>query len=302
MSDYPRVAGFGSVGAFKAHLAALGLDLPCADELITGSDAPLGQPMEVDGFTLGNRFCIHPMEGWDGTLDGRPTPHTIRRWERFGLSGAKLIWGGEAVAVRHDGRANPNQLWLAEHTREEIGALRTRLVEVHREHHGRTDDLVVGLQLTHSGRFCRPNDHHRLEPRIAYHHPVLDRKFGLPADYPVLTDAEIRAYIADYGVAARTAFELGYDFIDLKHCHGYLGHELLSAFERPGPFGGSFQNRTRYLCELVETVRRAAPDLRLGVRLSAFDLVAFRPDPEHDGADGKLGRGVPEPFDPAQPY
>jgi 2,4-dienoyl-CoA reductase-like NADH-dependent reductase (Old Yellow Enzyme family) len=299
---FPRLNQFETVAPFRARLAELGLELPCDEAILTAADSPLAAPMTADGLRCGNRWCIHPMEGWDGTHDGLPSEHTVRRWERFGLSGAKLIWGGEAVAVRHDGRANPNQLWLAPHTREAIGALRTRLVAVHREHYGTSDDLVVGLQLTHSGRFCRPNDKRRLEPKIAYHHPVLDRKFGVAPDQPVLTDDEIRAYIADYGVAARTAWELGYDFVDLKHCHGYLGHEMLSAFDRPAPFGGSFENRTRYLRELVETVRRAAPDLRLGVRLSAFDFVPFRPDPTHDGADGKLGRGVPEPFADALPY
>lgn len=299
---YPRLGHYADPAQFRARLTELGLELPCDDTLLTGDAAPLAAPLAADGLTVGNRFCIHPMEGWDGTPDGLPTEHTLRRWERFGVSGAKLIWGGEAVAVRHDGRANPNQLWLAPHTREAIGALRTRLLEVHRERYGSTDGLVVGLQLTHSGRFCRPNDKKKLEPRIAYHHPVLDRKFGIAPDYPVLTDAEIREYIADYAIAARAAYELGYDFVDLKHCHGYLGHELLSAFDRPGDFGGSFEHRTRYLCELVEAVRAAAPDLKLGVRLSAFDFVPFRPDPAHDGADGKLGRGVPEPFADALPY
>ncbi len=59
-------------------------------------------------------------------LDGRPTELTRRRWQRFGLSGAKLIWGGEAVAVRHDGRANPNQLMLNETTVGDLAELRAR--------------------------------------------------------------------------------------------------------------------------------------------------------------------------------
>ena len=68
----------------------------------------------VDGpVRVGNRFCVLPMEGWDGTPDGEPSELTRRRWQRFGASGAKLIWGGEAVAVRHDGRANPNQLLMS---------------------------------------------------------------------------------------------------------------------------------------------------------------------------------------------
>src|SRR5438477_7437699 len=104
------------------------------------------------------------MEGWDGTADGKPTELTIRRWKNFGVSGAKLIWGGEAVAVRQDGRANPNQLLLTEATLTDLAALREALVAEHRQQFGRTDDLLVGLQLTHAGRFARPREHSRLEP------------------------------------------------------------------------------------------------------------------------------------------
>src|SRR5213592_1930015 len=105
------------------------------------------------------------MEGWDGTPQGEPSDLTRRRWRRFGLSGAKLIWGGEAVAVRHDGRANPNQLLLHDGTLADLAALRELLVTAHREQFGSTEDLLVGLQLTHSGRFARPNDKRRPEPR-----------------------------------------------------------------------------------------------------------------------------------------
>ncbi len=114
----------------------------------------------------------------DALEDGRPSDNTRRRWQRFGQSGAKLIWGGEAVAVRPDGRANPNQLTLNEHTQRDIGEMRGALVAAHREVMGSDQGLVIGLQLTHSGRFCKPNDHHRQEPMILYRHPILDRKFN----------------------------------------------------------------------------------------------------------------------------
>ena len=81
------------------------------------AESPFRQPF-VDGpVRVGNRFCVLPMEGWDGTTVGEPSDLTRRRWQRFGASGAKLIWGGEAVAVRHDGRANPNQLLMSERHR-----------------------------------------------------------------------------------------------------------------------------------------------------------------------------------------
>ncbi len=98
------------------------------------------------------------MEGWDGTTDGKPTELTRRRWRNFGISGAKLMWGGEAVAVRHDGRANPNQLLITESNLSAIESLRMELLDAHQDRFGATDDLLVGLQLTHSGRFARPND------------------------------------------------------------------------------------------------------------------------------------------------
>jgi 2,4-dienoyl-CoA reductase-like NADH-dependent reductase (Old Yellow Enzyme family) len=299
--DYTKIATLKTVEAFRAHLGDLGVELPVEDAILATPDSPLAQPMEVLGVRVGNRFAIHPMEGWDGTTDGRPTLHTVRRWQRFGESGAKLIWGGEAVAVRPDGRANPNQLFSAAHTQSDIAGLRESLVAAHKQACGRTDDLLIGLQLTHSGRFSRPNDKKRLEPRILYRHPILDAKFGIPPDYPLLTDGDIREVIADYAAAARRAWEAGFQFVDVKHSHGYLGHEFLSAFTREGDYGGSLENRTRFLQEVVEGIRAEAPGLGIGVRLSAFDLVPYRPDPEQS-APGRLGPGLYENYCDAMPY
>jgi 2,4-dienoyl-CoA reductase-like NADH-dependent reductase (Old Yellow Enzyme family) len=118
----------------------------------------------------------------------------------------------------------------------------------------------------------------RLEPKIVYHHPVVDGLFNLPEDYPLLTDGEIEDLIKDYIRAAEQAQRIGFDFVDIKHCHGYLGHEFLSARWRPGPYGGSFENRTRFLREIVAGIQRDCPGLAIGVRLSAFDFPPFRAD------------------------
>jgi len=157
------------------------------------------------------------------------------------------------------------------------------------------------LQLTHSGRYCRPNVKDRAEPRTLYRHPILDRRLGLPPDYPLLTDAEIEEIIAAFLRAAQTAWQLGFNFVDVKHCHGYLGHEFLSAHTREGKYGGSFENRTRFLREVVEGIRSLAPGLHIGVRLSAFDSIPFRPDPELSSPE-KPGRGIPEKDDGLLPY
>src|SRR5438552_14471555 len=119
-SSYPRVAALKTADAFRRHLRACGASLAFDEALDAPGTSPLGQPFALDGVRVGNRFCILPMEGWDGTVDGEPSELTRRRWERFGTSGAKLIWGGEAVAVRHDGRANPNQLMLTPATQSAI--------------------------------------------------------------------------------------------------------------------------------------------------------------------------------------
>jgi 2,4-dienoyl-CoA reductase-like NADH-dependent reductase (Old Yellow Enzyme family) len=290
-----------SVEEFKAHCESLRLSMPCDDLVEAGPDSPLAQPLHVAGKVIGNRFCIHPMEGWDGTKDGKPTEATVRRWQNFGKSGAKLIWGGEAVAVRHDGRANPNQLLINESNKRDLGRLREELITHHKQACDSTDDLIVGLQLTHSGRFSRPNEKMRPEPRLLYHHPLLDRRVNANDDSPVLTDDDIRRIIDDFIAAARIANDLGFNFIDVKHCHGYLGHEFLSAHTRAGDYGGSFENRTRFLREVTEGVHAVAPGMLIGVRLSAFDLIAFRSDATK-ATDGKTGPGVPELEPELLPY
>ena len=301
MRAYPAIGGMKGVAEFRARLEELGLSLPCDDEVEHGPDSPLGRPIQIKGRTIGNRFCIHPMEGWDGTRDGKPSEATVRRWQNFGRSGAKLIWGGEAVAVRHDGRANPNQLLINEDNKRSLGQLRAEVIAHHKEVCGSADDLILGLQLTHSGRFSRPNEKTRPEPRMLYHHPSLDHRVNADASSLLMTDGDIREIIDDFITAARMAVDLGFDFLDLKHCHGYLGHEFLSAHTREGEYGGSFENRTRFLRELTEGVRSFAPDILLGVRLSAFDLIAFRPDPTR-AENGKTGPGIPELAPELLPY
>ena len=280
---YPRIASFKSHEKFIEYVASLGIELPCDVSLEAGDRSPLAASISYDGGTIGNRFCILPMEGWDGTRDGKPTDLTHRRWHHFGISGAKLIWGGEAVAVRHDGRANPNQLLMTEANLSEIESLRVELVEKHRERFDRDDDLLVGLQLTHSGRFARPNEKSRAEPRIAQRNRALDTRLGIKDDSPLLSDDDLQQLIDDFIAAAVRAEKAGFAFIDIKHCHGYLGHELLSGMDRPGRFGGSFENRTRFLREIVAGVKASAPTLRMGVRVSIFDFLPYRPGEDRIG-------------------
>ena len=268
-----------SLDRFGEHLDRIGVQIP-VDATVDPGGA-LAAPVTVTDATAGalvapNRLAILPMEGWDADPGGRPTELVRRRWERFGASGCGLVWG-EATAVRPDGRANPNQLVIDESTVDDLAGLR-RLLD---------PAQVTGIQLTHSGRFSRPTG--SAAPRTAYEHPVLDARTGATAR-SVLDDDELDELVECYIAAAVLAGQAGFDFVDVKHCHGYLLHELLSARDRPGRYGGDLAGRTRFLRSVVAGIRAQAPGLAVAVRLSAWDLVPFEP-----GADGV---GVPAAVGP----
>jgi NADPH2 dehydrogenase len=247
-----KVPTLRTAAQFNARVASLGIALQADETVEMGPDAPLNRPLELKGRRIGNRWCTQPMEGWDGTTSGGVTEPMLRRWRRFGESGAKLIWGGEAMAVRPDGRANPNQLIVNAENAPGITRLRHELVGAHEARFGRSDDLLIGFQLTHSGRFCRPNEKTRFEPHVAFRHPLLDSRFRVTSDDQVWTDDELRQLVQDYVRAAEVAAGCGADFVDVKHCHGYLLHEFLGAHTRPGgrssAASGGPVSRSRLAC------------------------------------------------------
>jgi NADPH2 dehydrogenase len=188
------------------------------------------------------------------------------------------VWGGEAVAVHPAGRANPHQLCIGPSSVEDLADLRAELVEAHQQSGG--DGVVVGLQLTHSGRWSRPLG--EPAPRIAYRHPVLDERVGA-TDADVLSDDELDELVGLFVAAAVVASEAGFDFVDVKQCHGYLAHELLSGIDRPGRYGGDLDGRSRFVTTVVEQIAAAVPGLAVGTRLSAFDVAPHGPGPDGTG-------------------
>ena len=229
----------------------------------------------------GNAWCIQPMEGCDGTLDGRPGELTFRRYRRFGAGGAKLLWG-EATAVLEEGRANSRQLLLTEDTASDLEQLLHQCRQAHRETFDTVDDLIVGLQLTHSGRYSYRR------PLIAIHDPLLDprtvvdRASGRTVDatYPVVSDDYLRRLVDHYVAAARLAQRIGFDFVDIKQCHRYLLNELLAAKTRPGPYGGSLENRTRLARDIIGAIRSEVPGLMIASRINVYDGIPFRKQTE----------------------
>jgi 2,4-dienoyl-CoA reductase-like NADH-dependent reductase (Old Yellow Enzyme family) len=281
-----RFFKFHSLDELEAESRRLGLDLR-----FSGDFSPLFRPVAVGPLRVGNSLCIQPMEGCDCTPDGRPDELTFRRYRRFGAGRAKLIWG-EAAAVLEEGRANPRQLLITEDTAPDVERLLRECRHAHREAFGSDDDLVVGLQLTHSGRYSYRR------PLLACHDPVLDPRTvvdkvtgrTVTPDYPLLDDDYLERLIDHYVSAARLAHRIGFQFIDLKQCHRYLLSELLAARTRPGRFGGSLENRTRLARTVIERVRAEAPGLVIASRVNVFDCIPFRPGPD--------GTGEPCPWQP----
>jgi len=249
----------------------------------------LSQPLSIGMKRVGNRLAIHPMEGCDSTAGGAPDILTIRRYERFGAGGAKLIWA-EAAAITPDGRANTRQLVIDEPHARGLEQLLDVCRSAHRREWGNDSDLLIGLQLTHSGRYSVPR------PAIVQHDPLLDpitfwdRKAGIKVgpDTPLITDTELRRLMDRYVAATDLAYRIGFDFVDLKQCHRYLLNELLAARNRAGEFGGSFENRTRFIREVVARIKADHPERLLATRLNVFDGVPF--------IKGHDGDGQPSPF------
>lgn len=245
---------------------------------------PLLQPLTIGGHTVGNRMVIQPMEGCDAEPDGSPGELTIRRYERFGAGGAKLIWG-EACAVIPEGRANARQLIINPHTAPRLREMLDRCRQAHREALGDDADLLVGLQLTHSGRYCyqRPiRAHHDplLDPRT-----IMDRATGRTAgpDDPLITDDELDQLLDHYVEAAHLSQSIGFDFVDIKQCHRYLLNELLASKSRSGSFGGSFENRTRFIRTLVNRLRQELPGLMVASRMNVYDGPPYFMGTDHEG-------------------
>lgn len=293
-----RYFKYKSVDDLQADARELGSELPATDDL-----SVLFQPMRIGALSVGNRLCIQPMEGCDGKLDGSPDELTYRRYHRFGAGGAKLIWG-EATAIDEAARMNPRQMWLHDATASAMESMLAGCRAAHREAFGTDSGLAVGLQLTHSGRFSYRR------PQLATHDPILDPltldkstgKF-LDESYPLLTDDDLRRIEDQYLVAARLAARIGCDFVDIKQCHRYLLSELLAATNRSGDYGGSLENRTRLVRNVVGRIRAELPGLTIVSRMNVYDgipyvrrdrLASLRPEMPL-GATDDPGKGFPAP-------
>ena len=263
----------------------------------------LGEAVEAGGLSIPNSLAVHPMEGCDGDALGRPERLTLRRYERFAAGGAGLLWA-EAIAIVPEARANPRQLWLHQGSREAFAAMVRMIRDKAAESMGPQHRPVIVAQLTHSGRYSKPGRLANLVSRpspfvprpssVGYGGPIIpqrdpyrdplapqvtpdpDRASRIPADWRLLTDDDLDALQGAYIEAARLAFEAGFDAVDVKSCHGYLINELLACHTRPGRYGGSFENRTRFLLGVIDRIREElGPDKAIVSRLGIYDAIPY---------------------------
>lgn len=254
---------FKSYEAFKGKIAELGVDIPTTEDF-----SILKQPLAIGGTSAPNRIAVLPMEGCDSGEDGTPTELVFRRYTRFARGGAGLIWF-EACAVTPEGRANRLQM----HINEDNWPVFKKLVETLRAEALAANGTrpVCILQLTHSGRYSRPVGH-AAAPIVPQHDPLLDPRVGLAPDSPVVTDEYLDALQEKYVRCALLAKQAGFDGVDIKACHRYLINELLASHTRPGKYGGSFENRTRFLLEVIDKVRAAVgEDFIIASRFNVYD-------------------------------
>ncbi|OHB78231.1 MAG: hypothetical protein A2Z25_00065 [Planctomycetes bacterium RBG_16_55_9] len=244
----------------------------------------LAEPVQAGDLVIPNSLAVHPMEGCDGDSLGRPGKLTLRRYERFAAGGAGLIWA-EATAVVPEGRANPRQLWIHAKSKDSFAAMVKMMRRAAAESMGPGHKPVIVLQLTHSGRYSKPEgiakpmipqrDPYR-DPLIPQRDPDPDAKSRIPEDWPLVTDDYLDQLQDAYVEAARIAFDIGFDAVDIKSCHGYLINELLGCRGREGKYGGAFENRTRFPLEVIDKIHRElGEDATVATRLGVYDAIPY---------------------------
>lgn len=278
---------FNTLDEVKSKAELLGINLRFAEDL-----SPLRKPVKVGKKTAPNAIAVLPMEGCDSNPDGSPSGLVERRYMRYADGGAGLVWW-EACAVTPDSRANPLQMMLTDGNADSFAALLEKTNGRARENTGGQKPLNI-LQLTHSGRYSRPQGHKPM-PIAPQHDPILDPPVGFDPGAAAVSDEYLDNLPERYVRSALLAKQTGFDGVDLKSCHRYLFSELLACHSRPGKYGGSFENRTRLLRQTLKAVRNAVgEDFIIACRFNVFDA---HPYPYGFGCD----RENMWKFDPDEP-
>jgi 2,4-dienoyl-CoA reductase (NADPH2) len=259
--------------------ASLLLDMPMQEDV-----SILGEILKIGPLTAPNRLAVNPMEGADGDSRGEPGELTLRRYKRFAAGGCGIIWV-EAIAVVPEGRANPRQLWLHDENKDAFANMIAEMRKAAQESMGSQHRPIIVAQLTHSGRYSKPQgvSHPIIPQRDPYRDamipqqlPITNAEAAIPDNWPIVTDGELDGLVEHYVKAAKLAFEVGFDAVDIKACHGYLISELLACYNRQGRYGGSFENRTRLLLAIIDAIKQnLGKDKTVVTRLGIYDAIPY---------------------------
>ena len=243
---------YKSASDLEKDIAHLGINLSLSNEL-----DQFNKTVTVGSVVIPNSISALPMEGGDANADGSPGELTFRKYERVARGGSGLIWI-EAVSVCSEGKSNPGQLYINKDNIKNFAELRERIQEAAKQANGEDFKPVIIIQLNHSGRYSRPGA--TRTPIISSHKKELDERLQLSEEYPLTTDDYLEEMEEAFVNAAVLSKEAGFDGVDIKACHGYLINELLSGFDRPGKYGGSFENRTRFMLNVIDKVKAKIAD------------------------------------------
>jgi 2,4-dienoyl-CoA reductase-like NADH-dependent reductase (Old Yellow Enzyme family) len=275
MQDYDLTSKAG----IEAKANELGIKLPWSEDIFI-----LAQPVRAGSLVIPNSLAVHPMEGADGDSEGCPGELTLRRYKRFAAGGCGIVWV-EAIAVVPEGRANPRQLWLHDKSKDAFANVVTEARKAAQASMGTQHHPIIVAQLTHSGRYSRPEgvaspiipqrDPYR-DAMIPQQTPLQNTKQAIPDNWPIVTDGYLDGLVEAYVQAAKLAYEVGFDAVDIKACHGYLISELLACYNRQGRYGGSFENRTRLLLTIIDSIhRQLGKDKTVVTRLGIYDAIPY---------------------------
>lgn len=215
-------------------------------------------PFHIGGLQLKNRLIVSPMQQFHGTPEAFATEHHIHHYSRLaGDAGLVML---ESTGVSPNGRLFHNDIGLFSDAHTE--PLRKVVDAVHAK------GTPIFIQLTHGGRKSwRDSSSRLLAPSpVAY-----DDEYGTPEQ---MTTSDIRDELENYRLAARRSLQAGFDGIEIHAAHGHLVHQFLSPLSnrRTDEYGGSLENRIRFLREALEAIRsETGPHYPVIVRVSASD-------------------------------
>ena len=248
------------------------------------SYAPLLQPGQIGSLQLKNRIALAPMGENFGGLDGHATEKTQAYYEERARGGAGLIILGTTAVSWPSGTSEPHQLGISSDDFIPTLAQVVRRVHVH--------GAKVAIQINHSGKVAANDRAHGREMWVPSVPPALPPNASMrtitpqelstfvgvgphPDRYRVMDEADIAQMIEWYAAAAVRAQQAGFDAVEVHCAHNYLIAGFLSPYfnQRTDGYGGSYENRTRLMRELLTEVRRrVGPDYPIWVRLDAEEM------------------------------